>query len=107
MGDMDALLNVEEQMITAGFQDGVARGNETGMATGWQMGLEKGREIGAELGQYHGRAEALLALVTLRPQQFTERCALAQCQDVELASRPWLFAHSNSETGALFSVASV
>ena len=89
-GDMDALLDVEEQMILAGFQDGVARGNEAGMATGWQMGLVKGRELGAELGQYHGRAEALLALVAIRPQRFTERCALDRCRRLELASHPVL-----------------
>tara|TARA_B100000524_G_C23628185_1_gene362235 strand:+ start:198 stop:638 length:441 start_codon:yes stop_codon:yes gene_type:complete len=76
---MDALLDVEEQMISAGYEDGVARGIEAGTSTGYHMGLGKGRELGAEIGQYHGQAEALMALLAVRRKQLTERCAFDTC----------------------------
>ena len=76
---MDALLDVEEQMISAGYEDGVARGIEAGTSTGYHMGLGKGRELGAEIGQYHGQAEALMALLAVRRKQLTERCAIDTC----------------------------
>jgi len=62
MDELDALVDVEEQLVADGFERGVAHGRQQGQQQGEPVGLQKGLELGAEVGHYRGRVEALLSI---------------------------------------------
>lgn len=59
----DALLNLEEQYYSEGYQLGVADGERAGLIEGRWFGLQKGFEKGVEMGRIFGRAQVLGARV--------------------------------------------
>mmetsp|Transcript_19176 Transcript_19176/g.31390 ORF Transcript_19176/g.31390 Transcript_19176/m.31390 type:complete len:143 (+) Transcript_19176:73-501(+) len=50
----DALLDLENQFIESGYNEGLQKGQDAGIKEGHRLGLLKGFELGEEVGFYYG-----------------------------------------------------